>query len=102
MLNWNSATLSRFSNTEIFWRISRRRQGRQEQPGHGSCHRSPRAPGEDRYLMGLTHLGGIGRNWSTYLDINRVSDNDYLVDLGNLSPGDNQPDQPASYRWRNL
>ena len=45
----------------------------------------PEYKGEDRYLMGLNHLGGIGRNWSTYLDINKVSDNDYLVDLGNLS-----------------
>jgi LPS-assembly protein len=45
----------------------------------------PKYRGEDRYLVGLLHNGGFGKNWSTYLDINHVSDNDYFDDLGNLS-----------------
>ena len=49
----------------------------------------PEHLGEDRYLMGLKHLGGIGKSWSTFLDINRVSDNDYLGDLGNMSQESN-------------
>ena len=39
--------------------------------------------------MGLTHLGGIGKSWSTFLDINKVSDNDYLGDLGSMSQESN-------------
>jgi LPS-assembly protein len=49
----------------------------------------PEHLGQDRYLTGLNHLGGIGKSWSTFLDINRVSDNDYLGDLGNMSQESN-------------
>ena len=49
----------------------------------------PEHLGEDRYLMGLSHLGGIGKPWSTFLDLNKVSDNDYLRDLGNMSQESN-------------
>ena len=42
----------------------------------------PEHLGEDRYLTGLTHLGGIGKAWSTFLDLNNVSDNDYFNDFG--------------------
>lgn len=49
----------------------------------------PEQLGEDRYLMGLSHLGGIGKSWSTFLDLNKVSDNDYLGDLGNMSQESN-------------
>ena len=44
----------------------------------------PEHLGEDRYLAGLTHLGGIGKAWSTFLDLNNVSDNDYFNDFGSL------------------
>ena len=44
----------------------------------------PEHLGEDRYLTGLTHLGGIGKAWSTFLDLNNVSDNDYFNDFGSL------------------
>ena len=40
---------------------------------------------QDRYLLGVSHNGGFGTNWSTLIDINRVSDNDYFNDLGNLN-----------------
>lgn len=46
----------------------------------------PEYRGEDRHLTGLTHLGGIGKAWSTFLDLNNVSDNDYFNDLGSLGP----------------
>jgi LPS-assembly protein len=46
----------------------------------------PEYRGQDRYLTGLTHLGGIGKAWSTFLDLNNVSDNDYFNDLGSLGP----------------
>ena len=44
---------------------------------------------EDRYLTGLNHSGGVGRPWSTFLDINHVSDVDYFRDLGNLTLDEN-------------
>ena len=40
--------------------------------------------GEDRYWIGLQHQGGAGRSWSTFLDINHVSDKDYFDDIGQL------------------
>ena len=54
------------------------RRGAADLPEHLACH--------DRYLTGLTHLGGIGKAWSTFLDLNNVSDNDYFSDLGSLGP----------------
>jgi LPS-assembly protein len=40
--------------------------------------------GDNRYRLELTHLGGAHRPWSTYIDYNRVSDLDYVRDLGNM------------------
>ncbi|MDG1310734.1 MAG: LPS-assembly protein LptD [Porticoccaceae bacterium] len=61
--------------------------------------------GEDRYLTALKHAGGAGRPWSTFLDINHVSDMDYFRDLGNLTLDDNslthlQRRASASYRTK--
>jgi len=44
----------------------------------------PDYQGEDRYWLGLQHQGGLGRPWSTFLDINHVSDRDYFDDIGQL------------------
>lgn len=45
--------------------------------------------GDDRYLSSLQHRGGVGRRWSTFIDLNHVSDEDYLRDLGNLTQEQN-------------
>jgi LPS-assembly protein len=39
-------------------------------------------PVEDRWFIGYKHLGYLGRNWSSYVDYNAVSDEDYFYDLG--------------------
>lgn len=39
-------------------------------------------PVEDRWFLGYEHFGNIGRNWSSYVDYNAVSDEDYFYDLG--------------------
>ncbi|NKB33508.1 MAG: LPS assembly protein LptD [Pseudomonadales bacterium] len=39
-------------------------------------------PVEDRWFVGLEHRGVIGRNFSTFIDYNAVSDEDYFYDLG--------------------
>ncbi len=39
-------------------------------------------PVADRWFVGYEHLGALGQNWSTYVDYNAVSDNDYFYDLG--------------------
>ena len=37
---------------------------------------------EDRWFLGFEHFGLLGRNWSTFVDYNAVSDRDYFYDLG--------------------
>ena len=37
--------------------------------------------GEDRWLIGVGHKGGMGHAWDTYIDYNDVSDIDYFRDL---------------------
>ena len=39
-------------------------------------------PVEDRWFIGYEHFGIIGDNWTSYVDYNAVSDNDYFQDLG--------------------
>lgn len=39
-------------------------------------------PSEDRWFLGFEHFGALGRNWSTFVDYNAVSDEDYFYDLG--------------------
>ena len=48
----------------------------------------PRHLGKDRHLYQISHNGGIDRPWSTFLDLNYASDEDYIRDLGNLSQAD--------------
>jgi len=45
--------------------------------------------GEDRHLSSLKHTGGRNRPWSTFIDMNYASDEDYIRDLGNLSQDSN-------------
>lgn len=40
-------------------------------------------PTENRWFLGYKHQGTIGENWSTFVDYNAVSDEDYFFDLGN-------------------
>ena len=37
---------------------------------------------EDRWFIGFEHMGSLGRNWSTFIDYNAISDEDYFYDLG--------------------
>ncbi|TNE76628.1 MAG: LPS-assembly protein LptD [Gammaproteobacteria bacterium] len=41
--------------------------------------------GEDRWLVNVDHLGGIGRRWETRVDYTKVSDSDYFRDLDNTT-----------------
>ena len=41
-----------------------------------------RFEGKDRWLMGVSHLGGMGQDWNTQIDYTEVSDVDYFEDLG--------------------
>jgi LPS-assembly protein len=41
--------------------------------------------GEDRYKFNLSHVGGEGLPWSTLIDYSRVSDIQYVRDLGNMT-----------------
>ncbi len=38
--------------------------------------------GRTRYLASLNHLGGVGHPWTTFVNLNKVSDGDYFNDLG--------------------
>jgi len=81
--------LSRFTETEISAAFLGDDKGGKDENDIDIGTGLPEHLGDDRYLMGLSHLGGIGKSWSTFLDINKVSDNDYLGDLGNLSQESN-------------
>lgn len=37
---------------------------------------------DNRWFIGYEHFGALGANWSTYVDYNAVSDDDYFYDLG--------------------
>jgi LPS-assembly protein len=41
--------------------------------------------GKNRYKFNLSHQGGFDRNWSTFINYNRVSDLDYIRDLGDMA-----------------
>ncbi|MFT4861841.1 MAG: LPS-assembly protein [Pseudohongiellaceae bacterium] len=43
---------------------------------------SPSPPVADRWFVGYKHQGAFGQNWSTFVDYNAVSDDDYFFDLG--------------------
>jgi LPS-assembly protein len=81
--------LSRHAETEISGAFLGDDKGGKDENDIDSNTGLPEHLGEDRYLMGLSHLGGIGKSWSTFLDINKVSDNDYLGDLGSMSQESN-------------
>ncbi|MFT6092881.1 MAG: LPS-assembly protein [Pseudohongiellaceae bacterium] len=40
-------------------------------------------PTENRWFLGYKHQGVFGEHWSTFVDYNAVSDEDYFFDLGN-------------------
>ncbi|GJM13816.1 MAG: LPS-assembly protein LptD [Pseudohongiella sp.] len=39
-------------------------------------------PTDKRWFIGYEHYGAYGRNWSSFVDYNAVSDEDYFYDLG--------------------
>ena len=39
-------------------------------------------PTDNRWFIGYDHYGAYGRNWSSFVDYNAVSDEDYFYDLG--------------------
>ncbi len=41
-------------------------------------------PEEDRWFVGFQHQGALGRNFTTFVDYNEVSDQDYFFDLGGV------------------
>ncbi|MDG1818420.1 MAG: LPS-assembly protein LptD [Porticoccaceae bacterium] len=77
--------LSQYSNTQVTGAFLGDDRGGKDDKDIDPNTGLPEHRGEDRYQMGLNHLGGIGKSWSTFLDINRVSDNDYLGDLGTMT-----------------
>jgi LPS-assembly protein len=81
--------LSQYAETEISGGFLGDDKGGKDENDIDADTGLPEHLGEDRYLMGLSHLGGIGKSWSTFLDLNKVSDNDYLNDLGNMSQESN-------------
>ena len=41
--------------------------------------------GEDRYRFSINHFGGSNKTWSSSIDYHRVSDIEYVRDLGNMN-----------------
>lgn len=51
-------------------------------PATASLPGSDSPPTDNRWFVGYEHVGALGANWSTYVDYNAVSDEDYFYDLG--------------------
>ena len=51
-------------------------------PATATIPGSDSPPTDKRWFLGFEHFGALGRNWSTYVDYNAVSDDDYFHDLG--------------------
>ncbi|MGB1911838.1 MAG: LPS-assembly protein LptD, partial [Porticoccaceae bacterium] len=47
--------------------------------------------GDDRYIAQLQHSGNYSKAWSSYLDINEVSDKAYFFDFGSLTDDEDNP-----------
>ena len=47
--------------------------------------------GDDRYIARLQHSGNYSKAWSSYLDINEVSDKAYFFDFGSLTDDEDNP-----------
>lgn len=66
----NTLNLSLLDNDKLY----------QTDSGGAPLPESP--PTDRRWFVGYEHVGALGRNWSTYVDYNAVSDSDYFRDLG--------------------
>ncbi len=84
-LNTEFRHLSNLTTTEVVGEFLGDDKGGKDDSDIDPLTGLPEYRSQDRYLIGLTHLGGIGEAWSTYLDFNKVSDNDYFRDLGGAS-----------------
>ncbi len=73
LANWsmNTLNISHLGGDKLFNATTRDVRG------------SDSPPVEDRWFIGYKHQGVIGKNWSTFIDYNAVSDEDYFFDLGN-------------------
>jgi LPS-assembly protein len=81
--------LSQWSYTEISGGYLANDKGGDDEDDIDPKTGLPRHLGEDRHLYKVSHNGGINQPWSTFLDLNYASDEDYIRDLGNLSQTDN-------------
>ena len=57
--------------------------------------------GDDRYRLSINHRGGSKKPWSTYVNYNRVSDLDYVRDLGNLVIDETSKTHLRQYAYAN-
>ena len=80
--------LNQWSYTEISGGYLTNDKGGDDEDDIDPLTGQPRHLGEDRHLYQISHSGGINRPWSTFLDLNYASDEDYIRDLGNLSQAD--------------
>ncbi len=51
-------------------------------PATANTAGSDSPPADKRWFVGYEHFGRYGRNWSSFIDYNAVSDEDYFHDLG--------------------
>jgi len=60
--------------------------------------------GEDRYMASIQHNGAFDQSWSTFLDVNHVSDIDYFADIGQMTQSESSRtylQRVASIAYRN-
>ena len=64
--------------------------GKHDYPPESSSGTYP-YQGEDRYMFRLNHQGNFAKSWTSYIDFNRVSDENYFTDIGQITEQENNP-----------
>ncbi|MGB2115389.1 MAG: LPS-assembly protein LptD [Porticoccaceae bacterium] len=64
--------------------------GKHDYPPESSSGTYP-YQGEERYMFRLNHQGNFAKSWTSYIDFNRVSDENYLTDIGQITEQEDNP-----------
>jgi LPS-assembly protein len=83
--------LSRWSHTEISAGYLDNDKGGNRRNNLLDPSESLPSQGDDRYIARLKHSGNFSKSWSSYLDINEVSDKAYFFDFGSLTDEEDYP-----------
>ena len=83
--------LSRWSHTELSAGFLGNDKGGNQANIKVDSSQPPPNQGDNRYIARLKHSGNFSKSWSSFLDINDVSDKAYFFDLGKVADEETNP-----------